>query len=114
MSESQSNVDIALGVQEGRVVMRWHEPTTIIQFDPQNAFELGEAIARAAHEARFGEVAPADGSYIANQVRARITGEIHDRLVIRASLMLNSLRSSKQTNGEVALQLVDVILAEVG
>lgn len=115
MSEaSAGSIDVAIGVEDGKVIARWHIPSTMIAFDPQNAFNIGEALARAAHEARFPGEALTDGSYLAAQIRARITEDVRDRLVTRVALMLNSLRASRHTNGELALQIVDVILVEVG
>ena len=56
-------------------------------------------------------VAQSDGSYIAQQVKARITEELRDRMVARVALMLNSI--GRKSHGEQAMMIVDTILAEV-
>ena len=114
MSEAQQNtgnVDVAVGVVQGKVVAKWHQPTNQIVFDPQNAFEVGEALARAGHEARFGTKPAADASYIAEQVRARVTEELRDHMVARVALVLPQLMERKWTPGRTALEVVDICLA---
>lgn len=106
------SVDVAIGVVDGRVVARWRDPTSEIVFDPQNAFQIGEAMARAAHEARFG-VAPTDESYIAGQIRARVTENLRVRAINRVVLMLGSMERQGKAPGHIAAQLVDAILREV-
>lgn len=106
------SVDVALGIQNGQVLLHWHGARDAITFDPQNAYEMGEAMARAAHKARFGEDPPSDHSYIAGQVRARATDELRTKLVTRIALMLRSLEDKDR--GYAARQIVDTVLSEVG
>lgn len=105
--------EIAIGDEGGKVIMRFPKPIAWCALDPQNAFQIGEAIARAAHVARFGTQPPADGSYLAQQIRSRVTDETRDRMVTRVSVMLQSLRDQNKSNGQIALQVVDTIFAEV-
>ena len=112
MSDPTSNVDVALGVEDGKVVMKWQQPTACIIFDPQNAFQIGEAMARAAHEARFG-VAPTDESYLAAQIRARITENLRVKAINRVTLMLRAGSLEGKTPGYRATAIVDAILREV-
>lgn len=113
MSDPINNVEIAIGVVDGKVVAKWHEPTQCIVFDPQNAFDVGEALARAAHNARFpGEPLP-DANYIANQVRARLTENLRVRMINRVSLMLETETFRSWTPGKRAMHLVDAIFREV-
>jgi hypothetical protein len=106
------SIDVVIGVVDGKVVARWHEPTAQIVFDPQNAMQVGEALARAAHEARFG-VAPTDESYVAAQVRARITEAFRARAINRVTLMLGSMERQRRTPAYIAMQIVDAILRDV-
>lgn len=105
-----SNVGIA--VHEGQVLVRFDWPLDLIKLDPQNAYHIGEAIARAAHEARFGEKMQTDASYIAQQVRARITEAMRDRLVQRLSLIVHSMRLENKSDGEIAMTVVDRVLSD--
>jgi hypothetical protein len=106
-------VDVAIGIHEGKVVIHWHQPMTHISFDPQNAFEFGEQMARVAHKARFGTDAPSDGSYLAQQVRQRLTEDLRNRMVMRAMHVIRSLQESGRSPDFVAKELVDTIFAEV-
>ena len=105
--------DVAIGVVEGKVVAKWNEPTTQIVFDAQNAFQIGEALARAAHEARFGEKVPSDMSYLQQQIKARVTEELRDKLVTRVAHIIRSTQERKRTPGFVAMSAVDAVLREV-
>ena len=107
--------DIAIGVVDGQVIARWHDPATQIVFDAQNAYQVGEALSRAAHEARYGvpASAEADESYVAQQIRARVTEDMRVRAINRVTLMLGSMERHGRTPGYIAMQLVDAILREV-
>jgi hypothetical protein len=111
--DKSASTDIAIGIKEGKVVIHWHQPTNHISFDPQNAFDFGEQMARTAHKARFGEEAPNDGSYLASQIRQRITEDLRDRMVVRATHVIRSQEAKGKTPADVARSVVDTILAEV-
>lgn len=86
-----------------------------INLDPQAACELAEKMARAAHIARYGKPLQADAGYLLEQVKSRVTEQMRMLLVQRLSVMLNSLREDRTwSNGRLAAELVDVILAKVG
>ena len=108
-----TNVDVAIGVVEGKVVAKWPDPITQIEFDPQNAYQIGEALARAAHEARYGAKPESDESYIAGQVRSRVTEDLRVKMVQRIALMLGSMERHRRTPGQIAMALVDAMLREV-
>lgn len=85
-----------------------------IPIDAQAAFEAAEKLARAAHIARFGEPLKSDMSYLADQIKRRVTEEFRMFLVQRISVMLNSLREDKSwSNGKLAGELVDTVLTKV-
>jgi len=107
------SVDVAIGISQGKVLIHWQRPTTYIAFDPQNAYEFGEMMARTAHKARFGEDAPDDRSYLAQQIRARVTEELRDRMVIRTMHVIRSLQEKNKSPDFVAKEVVDTIFAEV-
>lgn len=101
---------LAVRAEGGQVLLVFHNPVVWCQLEPQVAYQAGEAIARAAHEARFGE-APKDEHYIASQVRARVTEDLRNRMVTRVALMFNSLE--RRSNADKARMIVDTIFAEV-
>lgn len=96
---------VAIGERNGQVVLQFPESVQWAAFDPETARQIGEAIARAAYEVRFGRK-PADGkSVISEQVRMR--------LITRATHVIRSLQDKGKLPGFVASQVVDVILSEV-
>lgn len=101
---------LAVRAEGGQVLLVFPNPVVWCQLEPQVAYQAGEAIARAAHEARFGE-APKDGHYIAGQVRARVTEDLRERMVTRVGVMLNSI--GNRPPATQARMIVDTILAEV-
>lgn len=113
MAEGDGKTEIAVGDDEGSVIMRFPKPIGWARLDPQNAFEIGEAIARAAHRARFGTEPPSDSSYIGQQIRSRVTEQLRDKMVARTVLLLRNMQNSNKTPGYWALQIVDTIFAEV-
>jgi hypothetical protein len=57
-------------------------PKQAVIFDPQQAWMIAEHMARCAHKARFpDERIPDDFSYLANQIKARLTDDLRDRLM---------------------------------
>lgn len=114
IEEIHGNVDIAIGIGEGgKVVLQWHHICNRIDLDPQNAFDIAEALARTAHKARFGEDAPSDTNYLAQQIKSRLTEQMRDKMVARVALMLSSMIRQEKTHGYMAMQIVDSIFAEV-
>lgn len=112
--EFHGNVDIAVGIEDGnKVVMHWHQAVRRIDFTPHNAFLFAEMLARTAHKAQFGDDVPADGRYLAQQIKAKLTEEMRDKMVQRVALMVTSMLSQGKTHGYMALQIVDTIFAEV-
>lgn len=81
-------------------------PTIPVTQTPQQAFELGEKLARCAHSARFpGEKSP-DGSYLMQQIKSRVTEQMGEMLDKRLEVMLNSLREDKTwSNAKLAHEL---------
>lgn len=109
----QGKTDMMVGDEHGKVFVRYPQPVEVVVLDPANAFNVGEAIARAAHKAKFGVDAPTDKSYIAEQVRLRVTEEMRDRKVARVTIMINNAMNKEKTPGYWAMQIVDHILSDI-
>lgn len=102
-----------VGDEHGQVFVRFPQPMQVVVLDPQNAFPIAEALARAAHKAKFGVEPPSDQSYLAAQVKSRLTEEMRDRMVARVTILLNNRDSNPKTPGYWALQIVDTVFAAV-
>lgn len=113
MSDDAGKTSVAIGVENGRAVLRFPNPLTFAAFDPENARRVAEALGRAAYEARYGKPPPDGASVLAGEVRSRVTAELRDRMVTRVALMLGSLRENHAvTNGRLAMELVDRMFAD--
>lgn len=108
----EANVDVAVGVTKGKVVIRFQRPVENWVLDPQNGFDIAESMARAAHRAKFGTEPPTDASYLGQQVRARVTEQLRQRMVARATVMMTSLYDKSKTPNEIAKLVVDALLAQ--
>ena len=105
MTES---VEMAVGQEDGYVVIEFHEPQKIIKFEPQNCIDVAMAMTDAAFEARDG-VKPAGETLKAELIeRHRMT------CTQRGANILNSLRSEiTVSNGKLAQDIVEMVLKEV-
>lgn len=97
--------EIAIGTRDGQVVLQFHESVQWVALDPQNALMIGEAIAKAAYECKFGKVP--DGT------KSVIKQEVANRLYTRVEHVLRSLLDREKSNKYIAHQVVDTVLAEV-
>lgn len=104
---------VAIRDQDGMVVLMFPKAVAWAKLDPQTAFNLAEAMARAAHTARFGQPPTTDKGYLHEQIRARVTEELHQLLVTRAALMIHDLTNRNQPPDFIARAVVEAVLAKV-
>lgn len=112
MSDS---VHVAIGVVDGKVVMKWHEPTAEIVFDPQNGYGVGMNLARAALEAHNGKPTGKELEFIAGElaeVKKKVSGTERMAMVLKATHMVRSMQDQKRTPGQIAVEVVDSVLQE--
>lgn len=112
MSDS---IDVAIGVQDGKVVAKWPAPTTQIVFDPQNAYSVGMHMARAAMEAHQGKPTGKELEFIAGelaQVRMKVTDQERDAMIAKVATIVKTFINQKRTPGYIAMHCVDEVLKE--
>lgn len=109
----RGKTDMMVGDERGKVFVRYPQPVEVVVMDPQNAFTIAEAMARAAHKAKFGKEPESDHSYIAQQIRSRITDEIRERKINRCAILLNNMQTNPKTPGYWAMQIVDSLLNDL-
>lgn len=100
----------------GQVVLELRADGKSIPFNiaPQAAFELGEKMARAAHEARHGEPVQSDESYLRDQIRRRTTEDYRNMLVRKFEVILNSQRENRDvSNAKLSAEFVDLALSRI-
>lgn len=86
-----------------------------IKLDPQAAFEMGEAMARAAHEARFGVPAQTDASYLRDQIRRRVTEDYRNMMVRKLELMFATFyrEQVKWPPAKAAAETFDIVASRL-
>lgn len=105
------NLEIGFGIAQGKVIMNWATPRTEIVFVPESAFSFGEEIARMAYKARYpDQKLPSDFSYLAQQLKQRLTDDMRNRLLHRVATMLPSLLEKRDLS-YAAAQIVDTLFA---
>ena len=106
-------ITIEVESRPGEVILHFSQPTKDLVVQAENAFPIAEGIARAAHHAKFGDTPANDHSYIAEQVRSRITEQKRDQCVARVRLMLRSMIEDNKPLDYMAAKCVDSTLSEV-
>lgn len=113
-ADTQS-VKIAIGVFDGEVIVRWHEPLTEIIFDAKNAYTIGIHLSKAALEAHRGSGDKGDLEFIAgdlSQVKIKITDAERDAMIAKVATIVKTLENKKKSPGYIATHCVDMVLAE--
>ena len=103
-----SNVEMAIGPDSGKVIVKFKAPVDLVEFEPDNAIAVAEAMTKAAFESRDG-VKP-----VGDALKAEIVERHRKTLYRRLEIVLNSKREDRLfTNQQLARELVDICLKEV-
>lgn len=107
---------VAVGVFEDKVVITWEEVCKEITFDPQNAYQIGTAMARAALEAHRGTAEIGDHKFIEGEVLGETKKKVSDLermgMVMQVSTIIRTLMDQKRAAGYIAAHCVDAVLRE--
>lgn len=109
------NVDVAIGVVDGKVIAQWHEATNEIVFDAKNAYLVGISLAKAALEAHRNGSVLGDTEFIAgelNEVKVKVSDTKRDFLITQVATILRSLIAAGKSPGYCAMHCVDAVLQE--
>jgi hypothetical protein len=111
------SVDVAIGVDKGKVIARWHTPVTEIVFDPQNAYKVGLALSKAALDAHTNTKrdAKADVEFIdgeLSQSKIIVSDQQRAYMVGAVATILKTFLEQKKTPGYMAEHCVDAVLRE--
>ena len=105
--EDKASVQMAIGIEGGKVIQRFKEPMLEVQYDPQNAIVIAGAIADAAFECRDG-VKP-----VAGALKTELIERHRDVLIQRFPLVLRSLIDSGKSDGYIAKELINICFKEI-
>lgn len=107
MSEPE-NIEMHLGIEKGKVVMRFEHPQQFIVFDPVNIQVIALRLTDLAFEADTG-LKP-----VGDTLKADLIQRHREKLTNRLALVLGTKREEKKTsNGQLAIDLVDICLHEI-
>ena len=104
---------LAIKDENGKVIIKFHQPITWCELDPEMARQVAEAMAKAAYRCRYKVDPPDNRSALAGEMRSRITQKIRDDLVTRMTLVLRSLQDKGRAPHVIASEMVDQLLARV-
>lgn len=104
---------IAVGDEGGKVVLKFHQPITWCELDPEMARQAAEAMAKAAYRCRYKVDPPDNRSALAGEMRERVTKQIRNELVTRMTLVIRSLQDKGRAPHLMAEEIVDQLLARV-
>ena len=108
MSNDTNGIEMHLGIEKGKVIMRFESPQEYIVFDPINIQMIALRLTDLAFEADTG-LKP-----VGDTLKADLIQRHRETLTSRLNLILNSQRENKVlSNGKLAMQLVDVCLSEI-
>ena len=98
-----ANTEIAIGEQDGKVVLTFSKPVRWLELDANAAKRIGEQLARSSYEATYG-IAPAASA---------IKAHTRQTLINRWILVDRSMRDQGKNPAHIAQTLVDLFLSEV-
>lgn len=107
------SIQVAVGVVEGKVVAKWHDPVSEITFDPQNAYQIGLALAQAAMDAHNGSAVNAKPFLEGEVQKRKVTDQQRDMLIGIVATQLKTLIDKGRSPGIMAIHAVDAVLNEV-
>ena len=97
-------IELKIFENEGMVVLGFPQKVEEISMVPETARGVAEEIARAAHKGQFKGL-PIGNNMLIEQKRAK--------LLRRVELVLGNLEKRKVHPSRIAVELVDIVLAEV-
>ena len=102
---NDGKTQVAVGEENGRVTLRFPKALDFAAFDPENARQVGEAMAKASYHLHTGKKAP-DG-------RSALSADLRMRLVTRSTHIIRNLTDKKVLPGRISQEVVDSILSEI-
>jgi len=108
-----NSVDVAIGIIDGKVVAKWHQPTTEIVFDPQNAYNLGLNLSKAAMDAYRGTSGDPskDLAFLSGELKITVNDVQRAFLIDKVATVIRTFRNQEKSDGYIAMHAVDMVLA---
>ena len=101
-------MEMVIGHENGMVVQKFKGAVDRVDYEPENAISVAEALTSNAFEARDG-MKP-----VGDTLKAELVERHRKKLYNRLGLVLNSTRENRTiSNSNLARQLVDICLSEI-
>jgi hypothetical protein len=100
-----ANTEIAIGDENGKVVLTFSKPVRWLELDAEAARRIGEQLARSAYTVTYGAPPANRGSVLKAHVR--------NTLINRFVIVDRSMREQGKNPAYIATTLVDLFLSEV-
>lgn len=96
-------VEFTIADHEGKVVLQFGKPMSVVPLEPEQARQIAEAMGKSAYKAAYGIEA---GQRILSE-------QLRERLTTRTTHIIRSMLQQDRGPAQIAVQVVDTILAEV-
>lgn len=104
-ARDDGNTEMVIFADRGRVIQRFKKPMLLVAYDPKNVGEIVNGFLAAVKEAGFETVI--------NLPRRKITKAQRDALVTRAVHVYRSMTEQHKNPKDVAMHVVDSVLAAI-
>ena len=105
---ADDSMDVAVGVFDDKVVLKFPHPIEHIALDGQNSIDIARAMTDAAMELRDG-VKP-----VGDTLKAELIDRHRDTLIPRINMLLGTQRENRViTNGRLSMQIIDIVFSEI-
>lgn len=99
------DVELAIGVLNGLVVITFHQPQRALQFKPPNAAHIGKHLIDLACELGV--------KVVINMPRRPVTAELHQAMIARAQHVIRSTQERNYAPEYVARSVVESIIKAI-
>lgn len=99
------DVELAIGILNGRIVVTFHQPQRALQFKPENAAHIGKHLIDLACELGV--------QVVINMPRRPVTPELHAMMIARAQHVIRSTQEQNHKPEYVARAVVESIIKAI-
>jgi hypothetical protein len=99
------DVELAIGVVNGMIVITFHQPQRALQFKPANAAHIGKHLIDLARELGV--------KVVINMPRRPVTPEMHKGMIARAQHVIRSTQEQNHNPEYVARAVVESIIKAI-
>ena len=99
------DIEMAIGIDKGLIVIKFHQPQKALQFKPENAAHIGKHLIDLATELGV--------QVVINMPRRPVTPELHAMMCARAQHVIRSTQEQNHKPEYVARAVVESIIKAI-